>query len=100
MATTKNQAATASTETEEAKAKKDPTASLKNSLLSKGLTILKKNHEEEYERIVEGLFKEHGLDRVKRMSSDERKRAQLAALAAELGVEVIERVDVAESVEA
>lgn len=79
---------------------KDATASLKNSLLSKALTVLKKNHEEEYEQIVTALFDEHGLHRVRRLSADERKRAQLASLAAELGVEVVEKVDIEESVEA
>lgn len=66
-------------------------STVKNSLLGQASTILRTRHADEFEQLASELFANLGLERVRRLSPEERKRKQLLELADELGVTVSDR---------
>lgn len=73
-----------------AKMKPAEQAAVKNSLLGRASTILKSKHPDEYEAIATELFSNLGLERVRRLTPEERDRAELEKLANKLGVTITE----------
>lgn len=69
-----------------AKMSPEDQSKVKNSLLGKAATTLKERHSEEFEAIATALFSELGLERVRRLTQEEKDRQEFERLAAKLGV--------------
>lgn len=67
----------------------EPDAAFKSSAYGRALTALKAAHKDEFDDILAGIYGKAGFVYQPRLTPEERKREQLRALAAELGVEVV-----------
>lgn len=66
---------------------------VKNSLYSKATTTLRERHREEFQTILAAAYKEAGLEYKRRLSPEEKARAEIERLLAEhptLGLKVVE----------
>ena len=68
----------------------EATPEFKSSAYGKALTALKAKHKAEFDSILAGIYTESGFKYQPRLTPDERKRAELVRLAAELGVTISE----------
>ena len=79
-------------------------AKLKNSLYGKAQTILKDRYEAEFEDILSDLYAEHGLERKRKLTPEQKAARDLEAIYEQFPhlrpVETLERVDAGTNPEA
>jgi hypothetical protein len=75
-------------ETEPTETVSEASTEFKSSAYGKALTLLKGNHQAEFDTILASIYSQAGFTYKRRLTAKERKVEQFKTLAAELGVEV------------